>query len=666
MGRDLRVSTRAPCSATRPRLELHGLPPGGCDLRHRPVHQTRRDPGPLSARRASQARYDRRHPGTSVEKPSWIWPSSPWFDDVRPLDNQGLRYGSPRRKSPDRAGLCARNAGAPELDDVLAAAQRNSPVLNNGTCATSSGAHGLPRSRYQVRVVIDGKVNYRRVSLRGVLVAVELDGRLAHPTARWRDSHRDTQAAVQVQTCRYAATSMLAPRCTVPKQAQILRRRGWRGILKPAHRLPGLVDAFSQGRPGSQGSQGSGSKGARTRRSGRARRPAPPAAPGRGRSAWSARLTWVFAVSGLTTRRPAISLLDSPRATSSTTSFMRRSATAAHGGRASTRPRRAGYRRARPRRARYRELRPRRARRGPRARDPPLAVNAAMTARPRWGSSVIAGRHHPDRLPAAVPPAPVLDQSAAPWRSAANTVFVVEGGQHHDLGRGESRIAGDQGVVTLSTSGSDVHEHHVGRARGSAPPLRRRCCSAITASRPPDSSSRSQPDQRLIVGQQHLGSGRGRSRGGNRAALDLEAAGGSGPAVSSPPTEAAQFAHAVVDAVAACEDRGVLVRCAVAGHRESQAVGPVAQAQRGCQGQRAAARWSATPARCGMRISSGQRRWSPRRSPSAVTAARSAPCGEPGRSAPHRPGIVQATGLGPPELAEHRPHLGQGSPCSFP
>jgi hypothetical protein len=40
-------------------------------------------------------------------------------------------------------------------------------------------AHGLPRSRHQARVVIDGKVVYRDVYYEEYQLTVELDGQLA-------------------------------------------------------------------------------------------------------------------------------------------------------------------------------------------------------------------------------------------------------------------------------------------------------------------------------------------------------------------------------------------------------------------------------------------------------------------------------------------------------
>lgn len=150
-----------------------------------------------------------------------------------------------------------------ELDDVLAAAGSGiHSVLEYRYLRDVERAHGLPRSRHQVRVVIDGKVVYRDVYYEEYQVAVELDGRLAHPDEeRWRDNHRDTQAGVQgVQTCRYGWRDVYARACqTALLQAQILRRRGWRGIPKPCSAGCPVGRAFSQG---SQGSQDSERKGA--------------------------------------------------------------------------------------------------------------------------------------------------------------------------------------------------------------------------------------------------------------------------------------------------------------------------------------------------------------------------------------------------------------------
>jgi predicted transcriptional regulator of viral defense system len=156
-----------------------------------------------------------------------------------------------------------------ELDDVLAAAGSGiHSVLEYRYLRDVERAHGLPRSRHQVRAVIDGKVVYRDAYYEEFRVAVELDGRLAHPDEeRWRDSHRDTQAGAQgVQTCRYDWRDVYARACqTALLQAQVLRRRGWRGTPKPCSPGCPVGRAFSQGSQSSRGSQrdqGSQRKGA--------------------------------------------------------------------------------------------------------------------------------------------------------------------------------------------------------------------------------------------------------------------------------------------------------------------------------------------------------------------------------------------------------------------
>lgn len=97
-------------------------------------------------------------------------------------------------------------------------------------------AHGLPKSRHQVRVVIDGRVAYRDAYYDEYRLAVELDGRLAHPDEeRWRDGLRDGQAGVLgIYTARYGWRAVYGHPCeTAVLQAKILQERGWRGTPRP-------------------------------------------------------------------------------------------------------------------------------------------------------------------------------------------------------------------------------------------------------------------------------------------------------------------------------------------------------------------------------------------------------------------------------------------------
>ena len=124
-----------------------------------------------------------------------------------------------------------------ELNDVLAAAGDGiHSVLEYRYLRDVERAHGLPLSRHQVRVVIDGRAAYRDAYYEEYRLAVELDGRLAHPDEeRWRDSQRDNKAGVQgIQTTRYSWRDVYGHACeTAVLQAQILRRRGWPGTPRP-------------------------------------------------------------------------------------------------------------------------------------------------------------------------------------------------------------------------------------------------------------------------------------------------------------------------------------------------------------------------------------------------------------------------------------------------
>lgn len=124
-----------------------------------------------------------------------------------------------------------------ELEDVLTAAGDGiHSVLEFRYLRDVERAHGLPRSRHQVRVVIDGEVVYRDVYYDGYQAAVELDGRLAHPDEeRWRDSRRDNKGGARgVYTARYGWRDVFGNPCeTALLQAQILRERGWTGTPRP-------------------------------------------------------------------------------------------------------------------------------------------------------------------------------------------------------------------------------------------------------------------------------------------------------------------------------------------------------------------------------------------------------------------------------------------------
>ena len=96
--------------------------------------------------------------------------------------------------------------------------------------------HGLPRSSRQVRVARGTRVGYRDALDQSCGVAVELDGRVAHPgDLRWRDIRRDNAALTDgVVTLRYGWTDVTERPCVVARQvADVLQRRGWTGEIRP-------------------------------------------------------------------------------------------------------------------------------------------------------------------------------------------------------------------------------------------------------------------------------------------------------------------------------------------------------------------------------------------------------------------------------------------------
>jgi very-short-patch-repair endonuclease len=92
--------------------------------------------------------------------------------------------------------------------------------------------HALPRSIRQARVRRGGRTEYRDVLYEQYAVAVELDGRAAHPgDLRWRDIRRDNAAAADgVTTLRYGWLDVSQRPCLVAAQVtEVLRQRGYVG-----------------------------------------------------------------------------------------------------------------------------------------------------------------------------------------------------------------------------------------------------------------------------------------------------------------------------------------------------------------------------------------------------------------------------------------------------
>ena len=97
-------------------------------------------------------------------------------------------------------------------------------------------AHGLPKAKRQVRVASGPHTRYRDALYSDFGLAVETDGRAAHPAEeRWRDQHRDNEAGIDgLSTLRYSWTDVTQRPCLVAAEvAAALRKRGWLGRPRP-------------------------------------------------------------------------------------------------------------------------------------------------------------------------------------------------------------------------------------------------------------------------------------------------------------------------------------------------------------------------------------------------------------------------------------------------
>ena len=224
--------------------ELHGLLDAPAEAIFVTVPSTRRISAPdlivrTSGRIAEATQPSRQPPRTSVEETVLDLVQIAWtFDDACGWLTQACgrrlttaaKLGQAQRR---RKKMRWRH----ELADVLkAAADGIHSVLEYRYLRDVERAHGLPRSRHQVRVVIDGRTVYRDVYYEQYKLAAELDGRLAHPDEeRWRDTRRDNQAGAQgILTARYGWRDVYGHPCeTALLQASILRERGWTGTPRP-------------------------------------------------------------------------------------------------------------------------------------------------------------------------------------------------------------------------------------------------------------------------------------------------------------------------------------------------------------------------------------------------------------------------------------------------
>ena len=224
--------------------ELHGLIDSPAETIYVTVPSTRRVAAPgvfvrISARVGEARQPGREPPRTTVEETVLdLIQLARTFDDVCGWITRACgRRLTTETKLRAAVGLRKKIRWRAELGDVLAAAGDGiHSVLEYRYLRDVERAHGLPPSRHQVRVVIAGRAVYRDAYYDEYQVAVELDGRQAHPDEeRWRDNRRDNQARAQgVQTCRYSWRDVYGNPCeTALLQAQILRQRGWQGTPRP-------------------------------------------------------------------------------------------------------------------------------------------------------------------------------------------------------------------------------------------------------------------------------------------------------------------------------------------------------------------------------------------------------------------------------------------------
>ena len=224
--------------------ELHGLLDSPADAIFVTVPATRRitTAGIIvrtSSRIAQATQPGREPPRTNAEETvlDLVELASTFDDACGWITRACARWLTTEERLRDALAARKKMRWRPELDDVLAVAGDGiHSVLEYRYVRDVERAHGLPRSRHQVRVMIDGKAVYRDAYYDEYRLAVELDGRLAHPDEeRWRDSRRDSQAGAQgIQTIRYGWRDVYGHACqTAVLQAQILQRRGWSGTPRP-------------------------------------------------------------------------------------------------------------------------------------------------------------------------------------------------------------------------------------------------------------------------------------------------------------------------------------------------------------------------------------------------------------------------------------------------
>jgi hypothetical protein len=92
--------------------------------------------------------------------------------------------------------------------------------------------HDLPKGIRQAVAQLNGRKQYRDTLYDEYKLAVELDGRIAHPDERrWADIERDNAAAADgLTTLRYGTVQLVTAPCRVAAEvAKVLTSRGYVG-----------------------------------------------------------------------------------------------------------------------------------------------------------------------------------------------------------------------------------------------------------------------------------------------------------------------------------------------------------------------------------------------------------------------------------------------------
>src|SRR6201995_2081487 len=193
--------------------ELHGLLDTPAEAIFVTVPSTRRVSAPglvirTSERLAGAPQPGRQPPRTSVEETVLDLAQLAWtFDDACGWLTQACGRRLTTAAKLERAQqLRKKIRWRHELEDVLKAAPDGiHSALEHRYLRDVERAHGLPRSRHQGRVVIEGKTVYRDAYYEKFKLATELYGQLTHPSQeRVRENLRDKHAGARGSpTTRY-------------------------------------------------------------------------------------------------------------------------------------------------------------------------------------------------------------------------------------------------------------------------------------------------------------------------------------------------------------------------------------------------------------------------------------------------------------------------------